>query len=78
MEGPRWKLYFKLKETNAFDHLAPSIVIGNELGDPVYEIFYSLGEKKENDFAGLLLLIYLDKLIKEKSSMVKPNGSTCK
>ena len=43
MEGPWWKLYFKLKEANAFDYLDPSIVTGNELGDPVYQIFYNFG-----------------------------------
>ena len=35
MKGLWWKLYFKLKEANTFDYLDPSIVTGNELGDPV-------------------------------------------
>ena len=34
------KLYFKLKEANAFDYL-------DELGDPVYKTFYKLGKKIE-------------------------------
>jgi hypothetical protein len=67
IEGPWWKLYFKLKEANAFDYLDPSIV--TELGDPVYQIFYNLGEKSENDFAGLLLLVFLEKLMKERNEL---------
>ena len=37
IEGPWWKLDYKLKEANAFDYLDPSFVTGNELGDPVYK-----------------------------------------
>lgn len=33
IEGPWWKLYFKLKQVNAFDYLDPSIVIDNGLGE---------------------------------------------
>jgi len=45
-------------------------VTGNELGDRVYKIFYTLGENKENDFAGSLLLASLDaKLIKERNEL---------
>lgn len=29
IEGQWWKLYFKLKEANAFDYLDPSIVTGD-------------------------------------------------
>ena len=68
MEGPWWKLYFKLKDVNAFDYLDPSIVSGNGLVDPVYENIQSLGENKENYFAGSLLVASMDKLIKEKNN----------
>jgi hypothetical protein len=35
--------YISNKESNAFDYLDPSIVTGNKLGDPVYQIFYNFG-----------------------------------
>jgi hypothetical protein len=44
------KLYFKLKEANAFDFL-------DELGDSVHKAFYKMGKKSENDFTGWLLLV---------------------
>ena len=67
MEVPWWKLYFKLEEANVFDYLDSSIMTGNELGDPMYEIFYSLGGNEKNNFAGLLLLASLDKLIEKRN-----------
>jgi hypothetical protein len=70
MSGLWWKLYFKTKEANnVFDYLDPSIVTDNELGDLVYKTLYSLGENKENGFAGLLLLVSLDKLLKERNEL---------
>ena len=39
-------------------------------GDPAYEIFDSLGENKENDAAGWLLLASLDKLIEDRSELL--------
>lgn len=56
------KLHFKLKEANAFDCL-------HDLGDLVYKTFYMLREKSENDFAGLLLLVSLEILMKEKNEL---------
>jgi hypothetical protein len=44
-------------------------VTGNGLGDMVYKNFYSLGENKENDFAGLLLLASMDKLVMESNEL---------
>ena len=78
MEGPWWKLYFKLKEANAFDYLDPSIATGNELGDLVYKMLYNLGENKENDFADSLLLVSLDKLMKDTNKLYDKIDSRCK
>lgn len=47
---------------NAFDYL-------DELGDSVYKTFSKMGGKSGNDFAGLLLLVYLKKLMKEKNEL---------
>jgi hypothetical protein len=57
------KLYFKLKEANAFAYL-------DKLGDLAYKTFYKLGEKSENDFAGLLLLVSLGKNDEGKEGVV--------
>jgi hypothetical protein len=43
------KLYFKLKEANAFDFL-------DKLGDSVYKAFYKMKKKSKNHFTGWLLL----------------------
>ena len=40
IEGPWWKIYFKLKEVNAFEYLDSSIVTGNGLCDPVHEFYF--------------------------------------
>jgi hypothetical protein len=55
------KLYFKLKEANAFDFL-------DELGE-LSQTFYKLGERSENDFADWLLLVSLEKIMKEKMEL---------
>lgn len=68
-EGPWYELYYKLKEINEFDYPGSPIVSDNGLGDPVYETFDSLGENKENDAAGWLLLASLDKLIKDRNEL---------
>ena len=78
MSGLWWKLYFKTKEANnVFDYLDPSIATGNELCDSVYTVFYNLGGDKKNDFAGLLLLVSLDKLTKEKNELHHDKNTHC-
>ena len=49
------------------------ILIYQLWGDPVYKVFYNLGGDKKNDFAGLLFLVSLDKLIKEKNEQNDKN-----
>lgn len=58
---------------NSFDYLDSSIVSGIGFGDAIFKTFDNLGEKKENDTAGWLFLISLNKLIKRigMSSMIK-------
>ncbi|XP_031204443.1 Friend virus susceptibility protein 1-like [Mastomys coucha] len=68
-ESPWYELYYKLKEINEFDYPDSPIVSNNGLGDPVYETFDSLGENKGNDAAGWLLLVSLDKLIKDRNEL---------
>ncbi|KAL6037658.1 hypothetical protein STEG23_020039 [Scotinomys teguina] len=68
-ESPWCELYYKLKELNAFDYPDSPIVSGNVFDDPVYETFDSLGENKENDAAGWLLLASLDKLIEDRNEL---------
>lgn len=67
--SPCCKLHFKLKEINAFDYLDSSIESGNGFSDPVYETFDSLGENKENDAEAWLLLISLDKWLKDRNRL---------
>lgn len=68
-ESPWCELYYKLKELDAFDYPDSPIVSGNGCDDSVYETFDSLGENKENDAAGWLLLASLDKLIKDRNEL---------
>ena len=58
---------------NSFDYLDSSVVSGIGFIDAIFKIFDSLGEKKENDTAGWLLLISLKKSIKRigMSSVIK-------
>lgn len=56
------KLYSKLKEVNTFNYL-------HELGNSENKTFYMLGEKPENDFTALLLLVSMENLMKEKNEL---------
>ena len=68
-ESPWCGLYYKLKETNAFEHANSATAMGrqcsNGFGDPVCETFGCLRKNKENDGAGWLLLASLNKLTKD-------------
>ncbi|EGW01337.1 Friend virus susceptibility protein 1 [Cricetulus griseus] len=68
-ESPWCELYYKLKEMDAFDYPDSPIVNGSEFGNSVYETFDSLGENKENDAAGWLLLGSLGRLIKDRNEL---------
>lgn len=68
-ENPWCQLYYKLREITVFDYPDSPIVSGNGFGNPVYETFDSLGENKEYNAAGWLLLASLDKLIKDRNQL---------
>lgn len=68
-ESPWCELYYKLREINDFDYPDLPIVSTDGLGDLVYETFDRLGENKGNTAAGWLLLISLDKLIKDRNEL---------
>lgn len=67
IQSPCCNLYFKPKEINAFNYLDSSVVSSNEVNDPAYESFESLGE---NYAIGWLFLIYLYKLKIIKMSFI--------
>lgn len=46
-KSPWCKLYFKLKDINAFDCSGSLIVSGNGFNSPIYESCHSLGEIRE-------------------------------
>jgi hypothetical protein len=72
-ESPWCGLYYKLKETNAFEHANSATARGrqcsNGFGDPVCETFGCLRKNKENDGAGWLLLASLDNLTKTRDAL---------
>lgn len=53
-----------LKKQITFIVLICQLWLAMDLDDPVHKNFYTLGKNRENDFAGLLLLASLNKLIK--------------
>lgn len=65
-ESPWCELFYKLKETNAFDYPEPSMW---ETTDLMSLYVNNLWKNKENNDAGWLLLASLDNLTKEKQEL---------
>lgn len=62
-ESPWCELFYKLKETDAFDYCDSPVVRGKRFGDSVYRTFDNLWK---NYNAGRLLLISLALIDKEE------------